>query len=121
MIENLGEYIKGILPESVSPVFVGELPSLSTEGVAINLYDGNPNTEFLGMNNTIYYPLVQIVIRTLTYDKGATFMKDIRETLQYFTSEDIMGILQVGSPLYLGRNEQKLCEFQLTFQIIVKE
>ena len=121
MIERLGEYIQGILPEEVTPIFVGELPSLSTEGVAITLYDGNSNTEFLGMPDTIYRPIVQVVIRTQTYDKGAEYAEGIRKALQCFNSDEVLSILQVGSPLYLGRNEQKLCEFQLTFKTIVKE
>lgn len=121
MIEHLGEYIQQLLSKKVSPVFVGDLPSLSTEGVAIILADGEVNTSYFGMKNTIYYPLITIAIRTAEYAVGSKYCETIREILHEHTSEKILGIAQQGAVMYLGRNEQKLCEFQLTFRIIVEE
>lgn len=121
MISTLCEHVLQFLPESVSPGFVGEMPSLSAEGVAVMLFDGGINTQFFGMKDTLFRPVLKFVIRTSDYEKGAEWMQTIKDTFHEFTSEEISQMDIVGSPMYLGRTEEKLHEFQVTFQTIVKE
>lgn len=121
MISTLCEHVLEFLPESVTPKFVGEMPSLSDEGVAVMLFDGGINTQYLGMKDTLFRPVLKFVIRIANYPKGAEWMQIIKDTFHEFSSDEISQMDIVGSPMYLGRTEEKLHEFQITFQTIVKE
>lgn len=121
MISTLCEHVLQFLPESVTPKFVGEMPSLSEEGVAVMLFDGQVNTQFFGMKDTLFRPVLKFVIRTSKYKKGAEWSQEIKDTFNRFSSDEVTEMSIVGSPMYLGRTEEKLHEFQLTFQTVVKE
>lgn len=121
MISTLCEHVLQFLPEYVEPKFVGEMPSLSDEGVAVMLFDGGINTQFFGMRDTLFRPVLKFVIRCADYKKGAAWMQSIKDTFHQFKSDEIVEMTVVGSPMYLGKTEEKLHEFQVTFQTIVKE
>ena len=121
MISYLCEYVIQYLPDSIAPKFVGELPSLSDEGVAVMLSDGDINTMYFGMPETIIRPILKFVIRTKEYSKGAMWSQLLKDTFNRFSTDKIDGMYFSGSILYLGRNEEKLHEFQLIFETIVKE
>lgn len=121
MLSTLCEHILQFMPEAISPKFVGELPSLSDEGVAVMLFDGEFNTEFFGMKTTMFTPVLKFVIRSKEYPKGAEWGQMLKDTFHEFSSDEIEAMHLVGSIMYLGRNEEKLHEFQVTFKTIVKE
>lgn len=120
-MSTLCEHIVNVLPELTKPVFVGDMPSVSTEGVAISQYDGNANTEYLGMSTTVFAPIIKVYVRTIDYKEGDSIVQQIKGTLHRRVDDVMMSCLLVGSPMYLGRGPEKLHEFQLTFNISVEE
>lgn len=118
---NLSEYIVNLIPETVAPKFVGELPSLSTEGVAIAVFNSGVNTTYFGTPEAIYRPVVRVIVRHKDYPTGCMFAQTIQETLRDYTDETLLSVTAVGTPNYLGRSAEKLHEFQSLYQILLKE
>lgn len=119
----IAEKIHSILPQEW-PLFIGDLPSTSDVAVGIVEYDGATSTEFFGAtNSSLFNPIVKIVIRHSEYPTGRDWADEVKDTLHRYHNEKegILSIFIVGTPMYLGRNEQKLHEFQVTFNISVKE
>ena len=119
----VAEKIYDLLPQEW-PKVIGDLPSTNNVAVGIVEYDGATSTEFFGAtNSTLFNPIVKIVIRHTSYREGQTWAEEVKDLLHRYRDEDkgILSILISGSPIYLGRNEQKLHEFQATFNISIKE
>ena len=119
----VAEKIYDLLPQAW-PLVIGDLPSTKDVVVGIMEYDGATTTEYFGeKSKTLFNPIVKIVIRHDSYSEGQTWADEVKNVLHRFHDEDmgILSILMVGVPMYLGRNEQKLHEFQVTFNISVKE
>lgn len=119
----VAEKLYDLLPQEW-PLFIGDLPSTSDVAVGIMEYDGATSTEFFGATNkSLFNPIVKIVIRHTEYPTGQEWSEIVKDTLHRYHNEElgILSILMVGSPSYLGRNEQKLHEFQVTFNISEKE
>lgn len=123
MIEQLCEYLWNLIPSSVKPRFVGDIPSQSDEGVALSLYGTDMITRYFGTPTTIHSQLVQCKIRTQKYTKGTKFMQQIKQSLDKYHNEKdgILSVLLLDGDNDLGVNEEKLHEFQLTFKILAKE
>ena len=127
----VAEKIHNLLPQEW-PLVIGDLPSTSENAVGIIEYDGATSTEYFGVRDTfalrasaasIFNPIVKIVIRHASYSEGQKWSDEVKDTLHRF-HDDYIGILSclmAGTPLYLGRNDQKLHEFQVTFNISIKE
>lgn len=119
----VAEKIYDMLPKAW-PLVIGDLPSTSDVAVGIVEYDGATSTEYFGATNTsLFNPIVKIVIRQTNYQTGQEWAETVKDTLHRHHNEEIgiLSILMVGTPIYLGRNEQKLHEFQVTFNISMKE
>lgn len=116
------ETIKNLLPSTL-PVVVGDLPSTNSDVVGLILYDGSFNVEFFVQTDpaTIYRPVLKVVVRNQDYEVGRTWVDTIKETLHRHTDADILSCFLVGYPQYLGRDTLKLHNFQLTFQLQLKE
>lgn len=123
MIEQLCEYLWNLIPSSVKPRFVGDIPSQSDEGVALSLSGTEGITRFFGSNISLIEQMVQCNIRTEKYEKGTKFMQQIIESLDKYHNEQdgILSVLLSDGDNDLGVNEEKLHEFQLTFKILAKE
>lgn len=121
----IAESIKTLLP-SEWPLTIGDLPAPNKESVCIIEFDGNYNTHYFGRGygTMIGQPVVKIVGRSASYQTGSSWMDQAKTILNRYHGTDengILGITLVGAPMYLGRNTQKLHEFQVTFQVQVKE
>lgn len=119
----VAEKIYDLLPQEW-PLVIGDLPSTPDAVVGIMEYDGATSTEYFGeTNKSLFNPIVKIVIRHSSYSKGQAWAEKVKDTLHRYHNEDIgiLSCLLVGTPIYLGRNEQKLSEFQVTFNISIKE
>ena len=119
----VAEKIYDLLPQEW-PLAIGDLPSTSSVVVGIMEYDGATSTEYFGRDSkSEFKPIVKIVIRHTSYSEGQTWADEVKNVLHRYHNEDIgiSSILMIGAPMYLGRNEQKLHEFQVTFNISVKE
>ena len=103
------------------PKFIGDLPSAPNTTVAIMEYSSGVGTEFFGNDASLYQPVVKIVVRTDSYSEGSSWVEEIKEKLHRYHDDFFMSILVVGTPIYLGRDEMKLHEFQVTFKIQIKE
>lgn len=111
--------LKQLLPTGV-PVVIGELPSSSTNVVAMMLYNGNVNTEYFG-KSTVFQPIVKFVARHSSYEAMRSWVDQIKRALHQYHDEYFLGIHLVGSPTYLGRGSTKLHEMQIVFRLEVKE
>lgn len=127
MIEDL---ILGLLPAELVPfATIGDLPGTQRDEVCIMLYDGVANTEYFGgkSGSTVFQPIAKIVVRNQSYETAKQWVDLVQETLHRYTDASseiggpILSIFMVGSPKYLGRGTYKLHEFQVTFNIQMKE
>ena len=119
----IAEKIYDLLPQKW-PLVIGDLPSTAEIAVGIMEYDGANSTEYFGRDSkSEFKPIVKIVIRHESYPEGQTWSEEVQNVLHRYRNESIgiQSCLMVGTPMYLGRNEQKLHEFQVTFNISVKE
>ena len=119
----VADKIYDILPPGL-PKTIGDLPSSETDAVAIMEYDGATSTEYFGMRNagtSVFQPIVKVVVRTDSYEEGAAWSELIKKTLHRYTDNYFLSIMVLGTPMYLGRDEMKLHEFQITFRTQVKE
>lgn len=86
-------------------VYIGDLPELNTDCVALRPVDGYPSTVYLGMPATLE-PLVEVLVRAQAYAVGTDLSTKALKAVDGFVDETA-GILMskvVGSPGYLGRN-----------------
>lgn len=118
----IAEKIYDLLPADW-PLVVGDLPAPNQVVVGIVEYDGATSTEYFGLKETssVFSPIVKIVIRHTLYEKGQEWARITRETLHRYHDDTLLSVLLVGAPVYLGRNAEKLHEFQVTFRTQVKE
>lgn len=123
MIED---YILGLLPADLFPfATIGDLPGTQKNEICLMLYDGVTNTEYFGQRHesTVYRPIIKFVVRNNSYEQGKGWTEQIKESLHRYSDKGagvkgpILGIWLVGFPMYLGRNLQKMHEFQVTFSI----
>ena len=116
--------VKDLLPPDW-PVTVGDLPSPNVEAVGLIEFDGYYNAMYFGMRygTAIVQPLVKVVARSASYEQGEYYMDQAKQILNGTSdpANNILSIVMVGTPTYLGRNPQKMHEFQVVFQIQVKE
>lgn len=115
------EKLQGLLPATL-PVTIGDLPPVRTNSICIIMYDGGFNAEYFGKDPaTIYQPVAKIVVRNSSYEEGRAWVDLVREALHRHTDDYFLSIVQAGTPLYLGRDSDKLNEFQVTFNIQLRE
>lgn len=113
------EHIYNLLPATL-PKVVGDLPATASNAVAIMLYNGVENLEYFQCD-TIYKPVVKIVVRNASYEAAQQQILDIRNTLHKHSDDVLLSVYMQGYPIYLGKDSQKLHEFQVVFNIQVKE
>lgn len=111
--------IYNLLPSTL-PKVIGDLPSTASNAVAIILYNGASNLEYFQFD-TVYKPVLKIVVRNHSYEEAQQQIDDIKDTLHKYSDDFFLSIFMQGYPMYLGRGEQKLHEFQIVFNIQVKE
>ena len=116
----VAEKIYDLLSEEF-PKYIGDLPSAPDTVVAIMEYSSGVGTEYFGEPTSLYSPVVKIVVRTPSYKIGSEWAEQIKEKLHRYHDDFFLSIMIVGVPIYLGRDEMKLHEFQITFKTQIKE
>lgn len=118
----IAELVKALLPEEW-PVTIGDLPAPNVEAIGIVEYDGANSTEYFGPQNdsSLFQPIVKIVLRSKSYEQLKSWVDQTKQKLHRHHDDVILSMLLVGSPLYLGKNDQKYHEFQIVFNTTVKE
>ena len=111
--------IFNLLPSTFKKV-IGDLPGTHDNSVAIILFNGVGNDEYFGFQ-TVYRPIVKIVVRNRSYEEAQQWVNQIKQALHKHKDDYFLSIFLQGYPLYLGKSEQKLHEFQIVFNIQVKE
>lgn len=118
MIEH---HIKELLPDALQKIAViGELPSTAKNAIAILLFSGAGNAEYFACD-TVCTPVIKIVVRNQSYAQAKQYIEELKQVLHKHHDEYFMSIFMQGYPMYLGKDEQKLHEFQIVFNINVKE
>ena len=99
-------------------VYIGDLPELDVNCVALRPVDGYPSTVYLGMPETLE-PLVEVIIRDKDYASGTDACSEAIKALNSFSDESVGIILAkvVGSPGYLGRNVNGFGEWHFIVHI----
>lgn len=113
------QHIYDLLPATL-PKVIGDLPATATNAVAIILFNGVANLEYFQCD-TVYKPVVKIVVRNESYAEALQQLDQIKQVLHKHSDDFFMSIFMQGYPMYLGRDAQKLHEFQVVFNIQVKE
>lgn len=125
MLEQIAETIQGLLSPVVSKCFVGDFPSLGAEGVSIKLYEGEELDKYFGSTPTtptvtLYKAKVLLTARGVDYAITLDWLSDIRATVDGYRCSSL-GITLLAPPSYIGRDDQKLHEFQVTYKTLIKE
>ena len=115
----LEKRIYDLLPDSL-PKVIGDLPSTASNAVAIMAYDGVAGDAYFHFG-AVFAPTIKIVVRNNSYEEAQLQILDIRQALHRHTDEYFLSIMLRGYPIYLGRDEQKFHEFQIVFNVQVKE
>lgn len=120
------DYIYDILKAGVGatwPMTIGALPAARSIAVCITEYDGAGSTEYFGApsGNSVLAPIIKCVVRHSSYETGQAWTDEIKGALHRYHDANLMSVLLIGAPMYLGLSEEKLHEFQVTFQINIKE
>lgn len=118
----IAERILALLPHTL-PAVVGDLPGTAVDIVAIQEISGPGSTEYFISDSTssLFQPMVRIVVRNSSYATGQAWCDALKDTLHRYHDDTLLSVLLVGDPMYLGRSETKLHEFQSTYKIQVKE
>lgn len=111
--------VKDLLPASI-PVVIGDLPGGTSDIVALQLFDGAANEHYF-KHGTVFRPVIKVVVRNHSYEQANVWIQTIKQILNEHSDNYFLSILLSGYPMYLGKNEQKLHEFQVVFNIRVKE
>lgn len=115
------QHIKALFPEELKDITViGELPSAPQNVIAIMLYSGAGNAEYFAFG-TVCKPVIKIVLRNQSYAQAQQYIEDIKQVLHRYHDDYFISILMQGYPMYLGKDDQKLHEFQIVFNIKIKE
>lgn len=117
------ELLWDMIPATVKPRFIGDIPSTSDEGVSLTAEGSSEIARYFNPTCRIVSQNVVCNIRTKKYTTGVKFLDLVKKALDSKSNED-EGILSVTLQLsddYLGINEEKLHEFQLIFKTLVKE
>lgn len=117
------EYLWDMIPLSVKPRFIGDIPSASDEGVSLTVEGSTEIARYFQPACRLVSQTVLCNIRTKKYTTGNKFLQLVKQSLDNKKDEE-KGILSVTlqtSDDYLGINEEKLHEFQVLFKAIVKE
>lgn len=117
------EHLWNMVPSSVKPRFIGDIPSQSDEGVSLTVEGSTEITRFFQPSTRIVSQTVICNIRTKKYKSGESFLQQIKKALDN-NSDVANGILSITiqtSDDYVGVNEEKLHEFQVIFKILVEE
>lgn len=115
------QHIKELLPDDIKKLTViGELPSVPRNVIAIMLFSGAGNAEYFACD-TVCTPVIKIVARNQSYEQAKHYIEELKMALHRHHDEYFMSIFMQGYPMYLGKDEQKLHEFQIVFNINVKE
>ena len=120
------DYIYDILKAGVGatwPLTIGVLPATRDISVCITEYDGVGSTEYFGATpgSSVLAPIIKCIVRHSSYETGQGWTDAIKSALHRYHDENLMSVLLIGAPMYLGLSEEKLHEFQVTFQINIKE
>lgn len=107
-----------LLPPDI-PVVIGDLPSTTADIVALRLFDGGENDEYFG-TSTVFYPVIKCIARNKSYESMRAWIEAIKQRCHRYHDDYFMSIHLVGSPMYLGRGEEKLHEMQITFRVEVE-
>lgn len=118
-VTKLPEKIAELLAD-VSPLYIGEIPSLADEGIGMTLRAGADDLRYFGQERSMERPMIIFNIRTATYQNGMNIAEIIMDTLDGFYDEDIASCLKSGTVTYLGRNQQKMHEMTISFVITLK-
>lgn len=115
----ISEKIRNIMPAKMQEMtYIGGLPTNRDDCIALIESGGSPHICF--GRDVISRPLLQLVIRTRTYEVGETLVRINKTALQAYSDADYDMTL-VSEPLYFGQDEQHRHMWQLTFKIIIKE
>ena len=122
MLEQIAETAQSLISTVVPKSFVGDFPSLDSEGVAIMLEEGEDTTRhFGGSESSIYKPHLVITSRSASYTTAMGWITSIRKALDGYKSGSTYGIFAQGTASHLGRDDIKMHECKLIFKILLKE
>jgi hypothetical protein len=119
-MEDIAEKVQALL-SSITKCIVGDFPSLDAEGLSVRLGAGDDPIRYLGMTTLIHRPYAILVARAASYASAEAWLTSARGILDSYHSGSILSILLLTPPLYLGKDDQKMHEFQGVYKVMMKE
>lgn len=99
-------------------VVIGELPTRTTNAVALKPTDGYASVYYFGKASS-KEPLLEVQIRNQDYATGQTWSNLVEKTLDKYSNAEV-GIdscILTGSPGYLGADENGFGEWHSIFHV----
>lgn len=113
---------KQITDAGIEHTYIGDLPELQMDCIAIRPVDGYPSTVYLGMPATLE-PLVEVITRAQRYEVGQEMYNAALKATHNYANEEA-GILQcvvTGSPGYLGRDTEGFGEWHFILHVSLSD
>ncbi len=117
----IADYLYNVVETDVTKI-IGELNSSQTIAMAFIEQEGSSPIYFFGpAHDSIYRPTVKIVVRHTSYQSGSAEVESVLAQLDKYHDDTLLSVIAVGAPMYIGRLDNQVHEFQVTFSILSKE
>lgn len=85
--------------------------------------EGSDNDNFLGIENSIGYPIVRVYFRNISDLEVVKLRKNVDMFLSNYinVSEDIIGLRRLNNLSFLGVDSKKRFEYMLSYRLYTKE
>ena len=115
---DVAEHLALKFREQVPETFVGDWPLQSPNCVAVRLWDGS-STEDFG-EQTLFNPLVLFLFRHEDYSTAKVWCEAAKRMFHKYSDEVIAQMLLSGGIVHLGRDEENMHVFQMSFNIMLR-
>ena len=111
-----------LLNAGIPKVYIGDLPELQLDCVAIKAVPGYPNTMYFGQTDVLE-PLISVSTRASEFATGESISTLAMKTLNQYSNKNV-GILQArvtGSPGFLGKNAKGFYEWHCVVHVTLTD
>lgn len=121
VIDILHKELSGAFPdESIYKLYTSDIPD---NCIVLLRDEGSNNDNFLGIENSIGYPIVRIYFRNISNLEVIKLRKSVDSFLSnnVGVSKDIIGLRRLNNLNFLGVDSKKRFEYMLSYRLYTKE
>lgn len=123
MIDKLLQTLRSkLINAGLEKIYIGDLPSLQLDCIAIRTPDGYASSRYFGLQ-VLNEPLVEVIVRNKDYATGQNWYMLTSDLFDQLvdTQNGILSCVLTGSPGYLGRDTEGFNEWHMLLHVTLKE